>query len=69
MLYETQQLIDVTEDELNHVVVLRPDSHQLIYYFVAAWEQEPDGVKTQQQFEDYLLKTVEELNMPVKIEY
>jgi hypothetical protein len=54
ILYKTNQLISITEDQLSHVVVLKPVNNRLEYYLLAAWEQEPHGIKTQREFVDYL---------------
>jgi hypothetical protein len=68
VLYRKNDLIEVTEDQLSHVVVLKPENGRLTYYFLGAWEQEPNGIKTAEEFEAYLNQTVAELNTPVEIE-
>ncbi|MDZ7292279.1 MAG: DUF4861 domain-containing protein [candidate division KSB1 bacterium] len=68
VLYRKNDLIEVSEDQYSHVVVLKPESGQLIYYFLAAWEEEPGGIKTAEEFETYLNQTIAELNSPVVIE-
>jgi hypothetical protein len=40
----------------------------LTYYFLGAWEQEPNGIKTAEEFKAYLNQTVAELNSPLMIE-
>lgn len=67
VLYRQSDLIEVTEDELSHVVVLRPQNGQLTYFFLGAWEKEPNGIKTAEEFEAYLNQTIVELNAPVVI--
>ncbi|MFQ5603022.1 MAG: DUF4861 domain-containing protein [bacterium] len=67
ILYRRSELIQMTEDELSHVLVLKPQNGKLTYYFLAAWEQEPDGLRTQVEFQEFLDKTVTALNMPVAI--
>ena len=39
------------------------------YFFLAAWDQEPNGIKTQDAFVDYLGKTVQQLNQPISVNY
>lgn len=68
VLYRKNDLIEVTEDQLSHVVVLKPENGQLTYYFLGAWEQEPNGIKTAEEFEAYLDQTIAALNAPVVIE-
>lgn len=68
VLYRKSDLIEVTADQLNHVLVLKPENGWLTYYFLAAWEQEPDGIKNKEEFKAYLTKTIGELNTPMMIE-
>jgi hypothetical protein len=67
VLYRNNDKIIVTEDELNEVVVLKSEKGQLTYYFLAAWEQEPDGIKNEEEFINYLEKTIKELDSPISI--
>jgi hypothetical protein len=62
ILYKTNQLISITEDQYSHVIVLLPDNIQLEYYLLGAWEQEPQGIKTQKAFTGYLNKQLVLLN-------
>lgn len=67
ILYPKSQLIQLAEDEHSHVAVLRPDGGTtLSYYFLAAWEQEPGGIKTEEAFRSYLVQTIKALNTPVE---
>jgi Domain of unknown function (DUF4861) len=67
VLYRKNDLMEVSEDQLSHVVVLRPANGRLTYYFLGAWEQEPNGIKTAEEFKTYLEQTVAELNAPMVI--
>lgn len=67
VLYRKSDLIEVTADQLSQVVVLKPENGRLTYYFLGAWEQEPDGIKNKEEFEAYLNQTIAELNAPVVI--
>ena len=69
ILFHQNNLIEITEDEYNHVVVLNPRDNDLCYYFLGAWEKEPDGIKTKKAFIDYLEETIQKLNDPIKINY
>lgn len=69
VLYPGDQLLELTEDDLNHVVVLKPKNGKVSYYFLAAWVQEPNGIKTQQAFVDYLNATVKKLNQPIVLDW
>lgn len=68
VLYQKNDLIETNEDKHSHVVILKPENGRLTYYFLGAWEQEPNGIKTQEKFEAYLDQTIAELNAPVVIE-
>ena len=69
ILFKQKDLIEITEDEYSHVVVLRPEGGKLTYYFLAAWEKEPNGIKTKEEFVNYLNETVQKLDKPVFVEY
>lgn len=69
ILFKKKDLIELTEDAVSQIVKLKPNNGKLEYYFCAAWEQEPGGIKTQEEFDKYLLTVVEELNNPLTIEY
>ncbi|MCU0644396.1 MAG: DUF4861 domain-containing protein [bacterium] len=69
VLYQDSQFIQLAEDDLNHVVILKPENSKVSYYFLAAWVQEPDGIKTRDAFIDYLNKTVQQLNHPILVNY
>lgn len=68
VLYKNEDKIKTTEDELNEVVVLKSENGQLTYYFLAAWEQETEGIKNEEEFIKYLEKTIKELDSPISIE-
>jgi len=69
VLYRKNDLIKLTEDQHSRVVVLKPQNGELNYYFLGAWEQEPNGIKTAEEFKAYLDEVTAELNSPVVIEY
>ena len=69
VLFNTRQLIEINEDKINHVVVLKPYQKKITYYFLAAWEQESEGIKSKQAFRDYLDQTIQELNKPLLVQY
>lgn len=67
VIYPTSQLLEFTEDELSHVLVFDAESRKLSYYFLAAWEQEPGGISTKEEFVNYLEKAILELSNPLKV--
>ncbi len=68
VLFRQNLLQEITEDEYSHVVVLTPDNKQVDYYFLAAWEQEPQGLKNKTEFKAYLNDFIIRLSHPVDIE-
>lgn len=54
IFFQKENFMEITEDEHSHIVVLKPSDNHLEYYFAAAWEQEPEGIKNQKSFENYL---------------
>lgn len=69
VIFPTEQLQTITEDANSHVVVLNPEnSKEISYYILAAWEQEPDGIKDEAAFYNYLAHQIDLLSKPAKIE-
>jgi hypothetical protein len=56
IFYKKKQLKALTEDAINHLVVLQPENGYTEYYFMASWEMDWDSAKDRASF----LKGVEE---------
>ena len=56
---ETESLVD---GEFDHLIVFKPTTEPISFYFLGAWEQEKDGIKTQEEFVKYLNEKLSELN-------
>ncbi|MFK8162330.1 MAG: DUF4861 domain-containing protein [Lewinella sp.] len=69
VIYRKEDLRTVTEDGFSHVVVLNPKAGELTYYFLAAWEQEPGGIKNRAAFVTYLENTLLKLNEPLTVDF
>ena len=67
-LFKRQDLRLQAEDEHNYVSVLQPRNGKLEYYFGAVWEQEPNGIATEEAFRALLEKEAEKLTMPPRQE-
>ncbi len=67
VIYQVAESSEVTEDDNSHVVVLTPTNNEVSYYFLAAWEQEPDGIKSEEAFKAYLNQVLTELNSPATV--
>ena len=65
VLVNRNDLVKITEDSLSHVLVLKPENSKLRYYFLAAWEKEKNGIRTKNEFLQYLKRVDEKLNKPL----
>jgi hypothetical protein len=68
VLFSANNFQQFTEDEFSHIVKLKPVENKLTYYFVAAWEGEPGGIKTAEEFKSYLEQIAATLAAPVRVE-
>ena len=68
VLFKRSDFIEFTNDQYSHIVKLKPSDGKLDYYFVATWEGEPGGIKTEEEFITYLNKLSMELANPVQVE-
>lgn len=62
ILYEIATVSEVTEWEHDHLIVFKPSTKEISFYFLGAWEQEKDGIKTETDFLSYLDEKLQELN-------
>jgi len=67
VLFRRNDLIQITDDKNSYVVVLKPTDGLLTYYFLGAWEQEPNGIKSESLFADYLNETAAMLDQGLKV--
>lgn len=68
VIFNEKDLIEQFETDDSYVVKLAPSHGKVSYYFGAAWEQEPNGITNENDFETYLNNTVTQLNNPISIE-
>ena len=68
LFYKKSDLIVNYEDEVNYGVSLKPNEGQVEYYFCAAWEKEPVGIKDADAFVAYLVQVAATLNNNLEIE-
>lgn len=67
VLFSYDKFMEFTNDANSHIVKLKPNQGKLDYYLVAAWEGEPEGIKTKEEFIAYLDKVAAELANPVQL--
>jgi len=68
IFFKRTDLINITEDDASHLIVLKPRKQKVTYYFAAAPEMEQDGIKSELEFGKYLHKVILELSNPVVAE-
>lgn len=62
IFYEVATTTEVKKGEFDYLIEFKPTTKPISYYFLGAWEQEIDGIKTQEDFIKYLDTKLEELN-------
>lgn len=62
-------MINQSENDLNYYVELKPIENKVNYGFAAAWEKEPDGIKTKEAFVKYIDEEIIKLNSPLTVDY
>jgi len=68
VFFRTKQLKQITEDNLNHVVVLQPDKGYVDYYFMPTWELDLEPVVTKADFQKCIDEVMNKLNNKIIIE-
>lgn len=67
VIFRAGDLIQQTTDEKSYVSVLKSYGGELEYYFLAAWELEPNGIKTEEEFVEYLDREVARLTREPRV--
>lgn len=63
----TKQIKQITEDNLNHILILQPDAKNYVeYYIMSTWELDVDPVKTEDEFKSCIDEFLLKLNQNVK---
>ncbi|MDR0547710.1 MAG: DUF4861 domain-containing protein [Dysgonamonadaceae bacterium] len=62
VFYRKNQLKQLTEDALNHVIVLKPENGFVDYYFMAAWELDWEKIATKSDFDRCINEVLNRLN-------
>ena len=69
IFFAPQDFIEFTEDEHSHIVRIKENNNAVEYYYAAAWELEPEGIKDEAAFIAYVNKTAKELSQPVTVSF
>ncbi len=67
VFYETSAVSEVKDGPFDHLIVFRPTTKAVTYYFTASWEKEQDALKTQEEFLNYLNSKLDQLNSKNKL--
>lgn len=67
VIFRSGDLTKQTTDENSYVSVLKSYGGELEYYFLAAWELEPNGIKTEAEFKEYLEREVTRLTKEPRV--
>ncbi len=62
VFYKLEELAEQKEGEHDHLVVFKPTSKSVTYYFLGAWEQEPNGITNEADFIKDLNSKLEKLD-------
>lgn len=62
IFYETTSVDQFIDAEFDHLLIFKPTTKKVNFYFLGAWEQEPNGIKTQKDFVEYLDQQLAILN-------
>ncbi|AUS04341.1 DUF4861 family protein [Pseudotamlana carrageenivorans] len=50
LFYKLEEVAEQKEGQHDHLVIFKPTTKTVTYYFLGAWEQEPNGIKTEEAF-------------------
>jgi hypothetical protein len=67
VFYKKADLIKNGESSDSYLVLLKPENGKVTYYFAAAWDKEPGGIKTEEEFIKYLEETTEALSQEIEV--
>ncbi|MBC3845016.1 DUF4861 family protein [Winogradskyella echinorum] len=62
IFYEVDTTSQIKKGEDDYLIEFKPTTNAVTFYFLGAWEQEPDGIKTEAEFKTYLDGLLNELN-------
>ncbi len=50
LFYKLNEVVEQKKGDYEHLVIFKPTTETVTYYFLAAWEQELNGIKTEEDF-------------------
>lgn len=67
VFYEINTVESFEDTELDYLLVFKPTTRPTTFYFLAAWEQEKEGIKNKEEFIKYLDEKLSLLNKKNKL--
>lgn len=67
IFYETKTVASQQESEFDHLLVFKPAKSAVTFYFLGAWEQEKNGINSEEAFYAYLNLLLGQLNKKGKL--
>ncbi|PBI86058.1 hypothetical protein BSF41_35420 [Flavobacterium sp. ACN2] len=67
IFYEISTIENIADTDLDYLLVFKPTTKAVTFYLLGAWEQEVNGIKTKEEFAQYLDKQLEVLNKKSKM--
>jgi hypothetical protein len=67
IFYKTNTIENLADTTLDYLLVFKPTTKATSFYFLGAWEQEPNGIKSKEDFVKYLDEKLEVLNKKGKM--
>ncbi|WP_324719945.1 DUF4861 family protein [Salinimicrobium sp. HB62] len=68
LFYNKNEVAEVKEGPHDHLVIFKETAGPFTYYFLAAWEQEPGGITSREDFVAHLDAQLEQLQQSGKLE-
>jgi len=66
ILFNTKDVERIVDSEFDHLIIFKP-SRKTSYYLLGAWEREKNGIRSMEEFLEYLDQKIERLNNPVLV--
>lgn len=67
IFYNKNNVKDIVKGKHDHLIDFKPTTAPISYYFLGAWEQEKDGIKTESEFKKYLDELLVTINKNNKL--
>lgn len=67
IFYEISTIESTQDTDLDYLLIFKPTTKAVTFYLMGAWEQEVNGIKSKEEFEEYLNEKLEVLNKKGKM--